>query len=182
MEAEGLEPKTIRNLWATVRLIREAALAQKYADSLPPKPKLPRLSKKRPRYFRLEGIGRIIAHSKGELRTFYWLAAESGMRAGELCALRLVDVEPDRLTVNQVVWHGRIQDGPKTNNGVRAVPLSLRRAWCNALGASATSAGQGEHAATVGLTRGGAGEPGSTASLRLIARSFINRLLCADHV
>jgi integrase len=124
MEAEGKDPKTTHNLWATVRLIWEAALAQKYADSLLPKPKLPRLSKKKPRYFRLEGVARIIAHSQGELRTFYWLAAESGLRAGELCALRLVDVEPDRLTVNQSVWHGRIQDTPKTDNGVRTVALS----------------------------------------------------------
>jgi integrase len=124
MEAEGLEPKTIRNLWATVRLIWEAALAQKYVDSLLPKPKLPRLSKKKPRYFRLEGVAQIIAHSQGELRTFYWLAAESGLRAGELCALRLTDVEPDRLTVNRAVWHGRIEDSPKTNNGVRTIALS----------------------------------------------------------
>jgi integrase len=124
MEAEGLEPKTIRNLWGTVRLIWEAALAQKYVDSLLPKPKLPRLSRKRPRYFRLEGVAQIIAHSHSELRAFYWLAAESGLRAGELCALRLTDVEHDRLTVNQTVWHGRIQDSPKTDNGVRTVALS----------------------------------------------------------
>jgi integrase len=124
MEAEGLDPKTIRNLWATVRLIWEAALAQKYVDSLLPKPKLPRLSKKKPRYFRLEGVAQIVAHSQGELRTFYWLAAELGLRAGELCALRLVDLEPDRLTVSQAVWHGRIQRGPKTDNGVRTLALS----------------------------------------------------------
>jgi len=124
MEAEGLNPKTIRNLWSTVRLIWEAALAQKYVDALLPRPKLPRLCKKRPRYFRLEGVAQIIAHSQGELRTFYWLAAESGLRAGELCALRLIDVEIDRLTVNQAVWHGRIEDSPKTDNSVRTIALS----------------------------------------------------------
>ena len=127
METEGLEPKTIRNLWATARLIWEAALAQKYVDSMLPKPKLPRLSKRRPRYFRLEDVARTIAHSQGELRTFYWLAAESGFRAGELCALRLVDVEPDRVAVNQSVWHGRIGQ-PKTSNGTRTVAVSRQLA------------------------------------------------------
>ena len=124
MEAEALNPKTIRNLWSTVRLIWEAALAQKYVEALLPRPKLPRLSKKRPRYFRLEGVAQIIAHSQGELRTFFWLAAESGLRAGELCALRLIDVEIDRLTVNQAVWHGRIRHSPKTDNSVRTIALS----------------------------------------------------------
>lgn len=124
METEGLNPKTIRNLWSTVRLIWEAALAQKYVDALLPRPKLPRLSKRRPRYFRLEGVAKIIAHSQGELRTFFWLAAESGLRAGELCALRLIDLEIDRITVNQAVWHGRIEDSPKTENSVRTIALS----------------------------------------------------------
>jgi len=127
MEAEGLEPKTIRNFWATVRLIWGAALAQKYVDSLLPKPKLPRLLKKRPRYFRLEDVGRVIASSQGELRMFLWLNAEAGPRAGEMCALRLEDVEPDRLTINQTVWHGRFHDSTKTPCGTgRIVALSAR--------------------------------------------------------
>jgi len=46
------------------------------------------------------------------------------LRAGELCALRLNDLEIDRLTVNQAVWHGRIENSPKTNNAVRIVALS----------------------------------------------------------
>lgn len=123
MEADGLEPKTIRNLWATVRLIWEAALAQKYVESFLPKPKLPRLNKRKPRYYRLEGVAQIIACSLGDIRAFYWLAAESGLRAGELCALRLIDLEPDNVTVNQAVWHGRI-GSPKTDGSVRIVALS----------------------------------------------------------
>ena len=31
--AEGLEPKTVRNLWGTISLIWNAALAQKYVDA-----------------------------------------------------------------------------------------------------------------------------------------------------
>jgi integrase len=37
--------------------------------------------------------------------------------------LRLVDVEPDRISVGQAVWHGRIQ-APKTNNALRTIGIS----------------------------------------------------------
>lgn len=124
IEAKGLEAKTIRNLWATVRLIWDAALAQKYVNSLLPKPKLARLSKRKPRDFLLEDVAQIIAHSQGERRAFYWLAGESGLRTGELRALRLSDVDTDRLTVNQAAWHGPIEDSPKTDNGIRTIALS----------------------------------------------------------
>lgn len=123
MDTEGYEPKTIRNLWATVRLIWDAALAQGFVDRVLPKPKLPRAFKKTPRYFRLEDVAQIIAHSEAEVRAFYWLAAETGLRAGELAGLRISDVGLDRLTVNQSVWHGRTQT-PKTDNAVRVLALS----------------------------------------------------------
>jgi integrase len=36
----------------------------------------------------------ILNRSTGDKRLFYWLAAETGMRAGELCGLRVSDVDP----------------------------------------------------------------------------------------
>jgi integrase len=124
MEARGLEANTIRNLCVTARLVWAAAVAQKYVDSLLPKPKLPRLAKRKPRYFRLEQVGQMLSNSQGELKTFYWLAAESGLRAGELCALHLVDIDLEKITVNRSVWQGRIQYSPKTDSGVRTVAVS----------------------------------------------------------
>jgi integrase len=121
--AEGLDPKTIRNMWGTVNLIWNAALAQKYVDSLLPKPKLPRRPKKRAKFFTLGNIARIIAASEGEHRVFYWLAAETGLRSGELAGLRLTDIDGERLTVNQSVWLGQEQ-APKTNNSIRSLALS----------------------------------------------------------
>jgi len=123
MDAEDYEPKTIRNLWATTRLVWDAALAQGYIDRVLPKPKLPRISRKMPKYFRLEDVAKIVAHSRGELRAFYWLAAETGLRAGELTGLRVTDVAIDRVTVSQSVWHGRVQT-PKTDNAVRTIAVS----------------------------------------------------------
>jgi integrase len=60
---EGKAPKSIRNVWGTIRLIWEAALAQKFVDSALPKPKLPRNVKKKPRFFTLEDAARITTPS-----------------------------------------------------------------------------------------------------------------------
>jgi hypothetical protein len=70
MGTEGFESKTTRNLWSTLRLVLEAALAQAYPDRVLPKPKLPRATKKRSRYFRLTDAARIIAAVQGENQAF----------------------------------------------------------------------------------------------------------------
>jgi integrase len=123
MKAEGYAPKTIRNLWTTVRLSWDVALSQGYVDRLLAKPKLPKLAKKQPRFFKLDEVAAIIASSQDEQRVFYWLLAESGLRAGEVAGLRLEDVQADRITVNQSVWNGQIQT-PKSDSGVRVIAVS----------------------------------------------------------
>jgi integrase len=77
MDSEGLDPKTIRNLWGIISLIWAAALAQKYVDATLPRPKLPRKTKKRPKFFTLTEVAKIIVASQGEQKVFYWLAAET---------------------------------------------------------------------------------------------------------
>jgi integrase len=121
--AEGLEPKTVRNLWGTVNLIWNAALPQKYVNAILPKPKLPRRAKKRARFFTLNDVAKIIAASQGENRVFYWLVAETGLRAGEIAGLKLTDIDGERLTVNRSVWGGNEQS-PKTNSAIRTLGLS----------------------------------------------------------
>jgi integrase len=95
-------------------LIWNTALAQKYVDATLPKPKLPRRAKKRAKFYTLGDVAKIIAASKGEDRVFYWLAAETGLRAGEIAGLKLTDIDGERLTVNRSVWAGKDQS-PKTN-------------------------------------------------------------------
>lgn len=78
---DGETPKTIRNVWGTVRLIWEAALAQKFVDATLPKPKLPRNVKKKPRFFTLEDVARIIVSAPTELQRCIYcclLRRESG--------------------------------------------------------------------------------------------------------
>jgi integrase len=46
------------------------------------------------------------------------------MRAGELCGLRVCDVDPLRklVRVRQAVWRGKVQT-PKTKNAIRDIPI-----------------------------------------------------------
>ena len=121
MTGQGYEPKTIRNFWGTISLIWQAALAQRYVDAVLPKPKLPKLVRKKPRFFRLADVARIIAF--GGRRSLYWLMAETGLRAGEVAGLRVQDVALDSITVAQSVWSGEEQT-PKTQSAVRKIAIS----------------------------------------------------------
>jgi integrase len=79
--------------------------------------------RRKARFFTLKNVSRIIEASKGEHRVFYWLLAEAGIRASELAGLRLEDIAGELLTMNQSVWHGKVQ-APKTNNALRSLGLS----------------------------------------------------------
>jgi integrase len=121
MTAQGYEPKTIRNLWSVISLIWQAALAQRYVDAVLPKPKLPKLVRKKPRFFSLADVARIIAF--GRRKCLYWLMAETGIRAGEVAGLRVQDVGLDNIAVVQSVWAGEEQT-PKTQSAVRKIAIS----------------------------------------------------------
>jgi hypothetical protein len=61
--------------------------------------------------FSVEEIQRILASAPQSYFTLYWTAAETGMRAGELCGLRISDFDLDRrlVRVNRSVWRGKSQ-------------------------------------------------------------------------
>jgi len=52
-------------------------------------------------YFTLEEIRNILAASPEPYRTFYWLAAETGLRPGELWGLRWCEIGADVLTLRE---------------------------------------------------------------------------------
>jgi integrase len=76
---------------------------------------------------RIEHINAIIAVSKEPHRTFYGLAAETGLRPGELCGLTVDDLDLERgmLQVHQSAWRGKL-GAPKTMDSIRVVELSPR--------------------------------------------------------
>src|SRR5271166_3001602 len=74
-------------------------------------------------------MGRIIRTAAEPQATFYWLAAETGLRAGELAGLRKTDLDlvNRRLSVEQSVWQGTVQT-PKTESSVRTLSISRQLA------------------------------------------------------
>jgi integrase len=69
----------------------------------------------------------ILGKSTGGKRLFYWLAVETGMRAGELCGLRVCDVDPLKklVRIRQAVWRGKIQT-PKSKKSIRDIPIPVQ--------------------------------------------------------
>jgi integrase len=117
-------PKTVKNIWTTLRIMWNSAVAWKYvAGDL--RVELPKGRKLRARCYTVDGVKRILAHSKGAEQVFYWIAAEAGLRAGELIALRASDVDVERLSieVSKAIWNGT-EDNPKTEAAFRCICIS----------------------------------------------------------
>jgi len=121
-------PKTVRNIFVTLQLMWKSARAWRYVSHnaldgvVLPKPRNARRF-----FFTREEIVKILGVAHEPYRTFYWLAAETGMRAGELCGLRVDDIDFNRglVDVRQSAWHGKLQE-PKTVNAVRTFAVSSR--------------------------------------------------------
>jgi integrase len=121
-----LSGKTVKNIFATMQMLWKSARSWGYvahdAVSDVVLPKRHRVSR---RFFTIEEVQRILASAPEPLSTFYWLAVETGMRAGELCGLRVNDFDLERslVSVRQSVWRGKFQS-PKSENAVRCFALS----------------------------------------------------------
>lgn len=125
-------PKTVRNLISTMRIMWNTARAWKLVEGDPFEDlRLPVRQKPQPRFFTADEMRRIIEAAQEPYKTFFWLAAETGMRAGELCALRWedVDVEKGIVQVRCSAWRGRI-GSPKTETGQRTFAISSRLSQC----------------------------------------------------
>ena len=118
--------KTIRNLVATLRMLWSSARAWGYVahdpfDGLV----LPKRGLVQAFSFSLEEAQRIIASASEPCKTFYSILAETGIRGGEICALRVndLDLENAVIHVQQSVWRGKIQT-VKSRMGNRRFPIS----------------------------------------------------------
>jgi integrase len=117
-------PKTVRNVVNCLRSMWQTARTWGYVHHDPfDGMRLPQMVKSEQPHFTLEEIREILSASREPYRTFYWLAAETGLRAGELCGLRWCDIGTDELRVRQSVWRGKIQTA-KSRAANRPVALS----------------------------------------------------------
>jgi integrase len=118
--------KTKKNLFATFQMVWKTARTWGYvAHDATSGVVLPKRSRVARRFFSLVEVQRILAAAAEPLLTFLWLAVETGMRAGELCGLRIGDIDFDRsvVYVRQSAWRGKIQS-PKSENAFRSFALS----------------------------------------------------------
>jgi integrase len=126
VSCSAVSPKTTRNICITLQSMWATAKAWRYvAHNVMEGVVLPD-SKRRQRFFASQQqIQLIIAAAKEPYRTFYGLAAETGLRPGELCGLTVDDLDLERglLQVQRSAWRGKLGD-PKTDDSIRVVELS----------------------------------------------------------
>jgi len=122
----GLSPKYVKNIILVLRSMWKSAQGWGYVSHNPfDYITLPKQQPCEARHFTIEEVQRIIAAASEPLSTLYWLAAETGLRAGELCGLRWADVDciAGVVQVRQSVWRGQVQC-PKTRAGERRFCIS----------------------------------------------------------
>lgn len=119
---EGLQPKTIHNLWKMFRAIMNWHSQQN--DEQPRKwyPTLPVVPEGGQRWFTQDEIRRIVEAARKQYKVLFHLAGSSGLRAGELFGLHVDDIDFERrmIHVRRSVWRGQ-EVTPKTRSGYRDV-------------------------------------------------------------
>jgi len=121
-----LSPKSCLNVSLILRMMWKTARAWGYVSHDPfDGLVLPKLERQPRLFFTVEQVRQIIAMAAEPEKTFYWLAAETGMRAGELTGLRIEDIDLDDaiISIRQSIWNGKAQS-PKTSNAVRKFAIS----------------------------------------------------------
>jgi integrase len=121
-------PKTVKNIHATMQMLWKSARVWNYvAHDAVSDVILPKRNRVARRFFSVEEVQRVLASAPEPYHTFYWLAVETGMRAGELCGLRESDFDVERglVSIRQSVWRGEVQS-PKSENAIRCFALSRR--------------------------------------------------------
>jgi integrase len=119
-----LSPKTIKNIWITLRVMWNSAVAWRYGTG-ELRVELPKARRLRMRCYTVQEVKRILANTTGAEQVLFWLLAETGMRIGELIALRVSDVDLENLSVeiSKAIWC-KTEDSPKSEAGMRTVCIS----------------------------------------------------------
>ena len=107
-----LSPKSIRNLVATLRIMWAQAHAWGYTQQDPFfGVVLPARGLLNERFLSLDQMKRVIEEGEEPYKTYYWILAETGLRAGEIGALPVRNLLLDQgaIRITQSVWHGKIQ-------------------------------------------------------------------------
>lgn len=126
VSASKSAPKSVRNHISVLREVWATARAWGFVSHDPLAAlTLPIVHRTRRFSFTLEEATRIIAATPDEFRHILWLEVETGIRVGELCGLKIddIDLENQMIYIRQSSWQGRLQS-PKTGNSIRRFELS----------------------------------------------------------
>ena len=118
--------KSARNLIALMRQMWHSAGAWGYVQHDPfISIVLPDRGLLRERFFSLDEMKRIIEAAQEPYKTYYWILAETGVRAGEIGALPVSNLLLDQaaIRITQSVWHGKVQT-VKSVKGNRVCEIS----------------------------------------------------------
>ncbi len=119
-------PKTLKNYITDFRGIFDIAVYDGVIDSNPfdGKIRIPKHTKRDISPYSDEEIAKVLHYSTGQLHNFFGIAFNTGMRAGEIIALTVHDIDFESMTinVNKNITKGVITT-PKTATSVRTVPL-----------------------------------------------------------
>ena len=123
---QGVGWQSVRNAWVVLSSILESAVGYGYLQSNPARGvKFPQQAlKKKPAMIAGDDFGRLLKHIDEPFRTMVSLIAATGLRIGELLALRwsALDLEVGTLAVRESVFEGQFQ-APKTQRALRTIPL-----------------------------------------------------------
>ena len=123
---QGTGWQTVRNAWVLLSSILESAVEYGYLQANPARGvKFPQQGlKKKPAILAGDSLAKLLEHVKEPYRTMVSLIAATGLRIGELLALRwsALDLDGGTLAVRESVFEGTFQP-PKTQKAVRTIPL-----------------------------------------------------------
>jgi integrase len=123
---QGTGWQTVRNAWVLLSGILETAVEYGYLQANPARGvKFPQKGRKeKPAIIAGEDFVRLLKHLNEPYRTMVRLIAATGLRIGELLALRwsALDLELASLAVRESVFEGKFQL-PKTLTATRTIPL-----------------------------------------------------------
>jgi integrase len=121
-----ISPKSLRNLIALLGMMWNQAKAWGYVQHDPfVGLVLPERDPLNERCLTLEEMRALIVAAAEPYKTYYWILAETGVRAGEIGALPATNLLLDQgaIRIAQSVWHGKIQT-VKSKKGNRICEIS----------------------------------------------------------
>lgn len=119
-----LAPKTVKNRWATLRLILARAKKEGLITQIP-EPELPKLFRTPKLYLTIPEVQKLIQGARIDSQTLYRTFYETGLRAGEAFALMPEDLDVSNrvLKVSRSLYGIDFQT-PKTPSSIRTISLS----------------------------------------------------------